>query len=165
LKIFDFGLAKELLNEERAEEGLYHMTGFTGAIRYMAPEIGLRQPYGLKADVYSWSMIMWYTMALEPPMGMYTPNMFIDRVFKRGSRPILKDKWAEGLKALMKKCWSTDIRAPHSEVSWWIRDMELWIRIHLHGDSPIMDGLRICLCLFDSKSCQLAGNRSACYCC
>jgi serine/threonine protein kinase len=109
LKIFDFGLAKELLDEERTEAGLYNMTGLTGAIRYMAPEIGLRQPYGLKADVYSWSMIMWYTMALEPPMGMYTPNMFVDRVFKRGSRPILKDKWAEGLKELMKKCWSADI--------------------------------------------------------
>jgi serine/threonine protein kinase len=98
-----------LLDEERTEEGLYHMTSFTGAIRYMAPEIGLRKPYGLKADVYSWSMIMWYTMALEPPMGMYTPNMFVDRVFQRGSRPILKDKWAEGLKELMKKCWSPDI--------------------------------------------------------
>jgi serine/threonine protein kinase len=85
------------------------MTGFTGAIRYMAPEIGLRKPYGLKADVYSWSMIMWYAMALEPPMGMYTPNMFVERVFQRGSRPILKDKWAEGLKVLMRKCWSSDI--------------------------------------------------------
>lgn len=85
------------------------MTAFTGAIRYMAPEIGLRKPYGLKADVYSWSMILWYSMALEPPMGMYTPNMFIERVFKRGSRPVLKDKWPEGLKALMKNCWSSDI--------------------------------------------------------
>mgnify|MGYP000075692263 CR=1 FL=1 len=98
-----------MLDEEKSEEGLYHMTGFTGAIRYMAPEIGLRKPYGLKADVYSWSMIMWYAMALEPPMGMYTPNMFVDRVFKRGSRPVLKDKWAEGVKSLMKRCWSPDI--------------------------------------------------------
>jgi serine/threonine protein kinase len=97
-----------LLDEEKADEGLYHMTGFTGAIRYMAPEVGLKQPYGLKADVYSWSMIMWYSMALEPPMGMYTPNMFIDRVFKKGYRPALKDKWPEGLKDLMKKCWSAN---------------------------------------------------------
>jgi serine/threonine protein kinase len=98
-----------LLDEEKTEEGLYHMTAFTGAIRYMAPEVGLQQPYGLKADVYSWSMIMWYSMALEPPMGMYTPNMFIDRVFTKGSRPILKDKWPEGLKRLMKQCWSPNI--------------------------------------------------------
>jgi serine/threonine protein kinase len=110
LKIFDFGLAKELLDKEKAaEEGLYHMTGFTGGIRYMAPEVGLRKPYGLKADVYSWSMIMWYSMALEPPMGMYTPNMFIERVFTRGSRPIVKDKWPEGLKTLLKHCWSPNI--------------------------------------------------------
>jgi len=110
LKIFDFGLAKELQESEKTEDGLYRMTGFTGAIRYMAPEVGLKQPYDTKADVYSWSMILWYSMALEPPMGMYTPNMFIDRVFKKGYRPVLRDKWAEGLKNLLTKCWSPDIK-------------------------------------------------------
>lgn len=30
VKIFDFGLAKELSEDEKDEDGLYHMTGFTG---------------------------------------------------------------------------------------------------------------------------------------
>jgi serine/threonine protein kinase len=85
------------------------MTGFTGAVRYMAPEVGLRKPYNLKADVYSWSMIMWYIMALEPPMGFYTPSMFVDRVFRKGHRPVLKDKWPDSLKKIMKQCWSENI--------------------------------------------------------
>jgi len=108
LKIFDFGLAKGLLEDERDENGLYRMTGLTGGIRYMAPEVGLRRPYNLKADVYSWSMLMWYIMALEPPMGLYTPRMFIDKVFKKGSRPATMAKWSPRLSNLMKACWVED---------------------------------------------------------
>lgn len=34
LKLFDFGLAKELRETERKADGTYKMTGFTGALRY-----------------------------------------------------------------------------------------------------------------------------------
>jgi serine/threonine protein kinase len=34
LKLFDFGLARELRDSERMNDGTYKMTGFTGAIRY-----------------------------------------------------------------------------------------------------------------------------------
>lgn len=37
LKLFDFGLAKELRSDEYEGKGLYNMTGLTGALRYMAP--------------------------------------------------------------------------------------------------------------------------------
>lgn len=109
VKLFDFGLAKELIEEEKTDNGLYRMTGLTGALRYMAPEVGLKQPYNLKADVYSWSMLMWYILALEPPMGLYTPNMFIDRVFQKGYRPAINDKWPQELGTLMRSCWSEHI--------------------------------------------------------
>ena len=109
MKLFDFGLAKELLPEERGDDGLYLLTGVCGAIRYMAPEVGLKKRYNLSADLYSWSMLMWNILALEPPMITYTPKMFIDRVFQRGYRPVVKDKWPEKLTALMSLCWSEDI--------------------------------------------------------
>jgi len=109
VKIFDFGLAKELQDSERDDNGLYRMTGFTGAIRYMAPEVGLHKAYNLSADVYSWSMVMWFIMALEPPMGFYTPNMFVDRVFQKGYRPAIKAKWPAELSNLMRSCWSEEI--------------------------------------------------------
>jgi Protein tyrosine and serine/threonine kinase len=79
------------------------------AMRYMAPEVGLKQPYNLKADVYSWSMVFWYIMALEPPMGMYTPNMFLDRVFMKQYRPVIYDKWSSNIGLLMKQCWNHNI--------------------------------------------------------
>ena len=34
LKLFDFGLARELKDSERVKDGTYKMTGFTGALRY-----------------------------------------------------------------------------------------------------------------------------------
>jgi len=34
LKLFDFGLARELQESEKLEDGTYKMTGFTGALRY-----------------------------------------------------------------------------------------------------------------------------------
>lgn len=110
LKVFDFGLAREVKVTDRVKgSNRYNLTGFTGAIRYMAPEVGLRKPYNFKADVYSWSQLMWYILELEPPLGVYTPEMFKERVFKRGTRPAVMDWWPEGMCPLMKRCWSSKI--------------------------------------------------------
>ena len=77
----------------------------------MAPEVALGQPYSSSADVYSWSMLMWFILALEPPFGLYTEDMIRDRVFKRGSRPAIFDSWPELLGDTMKLAWGTDIAA------------------------------------------------------
>lgn len=37
IKLFDFGLAKELHDEDKDAEGLYKLTGVTGSPIYMAP--------------------------------------------------------------------------------------------------------------------------------
>jgi hypothetical protein len=37
VKIFDFGLAKELDESQKLEDGTYHLTADTGSLRYMAP--------------------------------------------------------------------------------------------------------------------------------
>ena len=111
LKVFDFGLAKELRADLKNEDGLYKMTAFTGAVRYMAPEVGLGKPYNQYADVYSWSMIMWFILALEPPFGFYTEDMIRDRVFMRGSRPAIFDAWSEDLAGTLKRGWDANIES------------------------------------------------------
>jgi serine/threonine protein kinase len=112
LKIYDFGLAKELLNGDRMKDGLYkNMTALTGAIRYMAPEVGIGKPYNLYADVYSWSMVMWFILALEPPFGFFTEDMIQDRVFKRGTRPAIFKRWNETIGELMRASWDVDIKS------------------------------------------------------
>jgi hypothetical protein len=75
----------------------------------MAPEVGLGRPYNLTADAYSWSMLMWFMLALEPPFGMYSNKMIFDRVFRRGSRPAVFKKWNEMISDIMKCCWDADI--------------------------------------------------------
>jgi hypothetical protein len=85
----------------------------------MAPEVGLSKPYNLSADVYSWSMIMWYILAMEPPYGLYTNNMIADRVFKRGYRPAVFNRWSESISELMQQCWDADLtkRPSFSDIS------------------------------------------------
>jgi serine/threonine protein kinase len=102
-------LARELKESERTADGLYNLTGFTGAVRYMAPEVGLGKPYNEKADIYSWSMLMWYMLALEPPFGLYSEKMLAERVFRKGYRPQVFNRWPAAISNIMKQAWHTDI--------------------------------------------------------
>jgi hypothetical protein len=54
---------------------------------------------------------MWFFMALEPPLGMYTQRMFLDRVFQKGYRPAIKAKWPEEVSSLIRQCWDEN---PHT---------------------------------------------------
>lgn len=76
----------------------------------MAPEVGLEQPYNLKADVYSWTMILWYMLALEPPFGLYTKSMIEERVFRKGYRPKIFHAWSSRIASVMNQSWATDHR-------------------------------------------------------
>jgi serine/threonine protein kinase len=53
VKIIDFGLAKIVDNASTTSEDSYEMSGETGSLRYMAPEVADSHPYNHKADVYS----------------------------------------------------------------------------------------------------------------
>jgi len=110
LKLFDFGLAKELRGDERLEDGLYKMTGCTGSIRYMSPENVQGKPYNLTTDVYSWSMIMWNILALEPPFALYTEQMIIDRVCNRGYRPKIFSTWSTRMSKIISRSWSANTK-------------------------------------------------------
>jgi len=119
LKIFDFGLAKELKDDERVNDGLYNMTGCTGSIRYMSPENLQGKPYNLKTDIYSWAMIMWNILALEPPFALYTEQMIIDRVCSRGYRPKIFSTWSVRMSKTIRLSWSANIneRPSFAEIS------------------------------------------------
>jgi len=59
VKLFDFGLSFEITEECASVDGLYELSGNTGSMRYMAPEVALGHPYNHKVDVYSFAILFW----------------------------------------------------------------------------------------------------------
>jgi serine/threonine protein kinase len=68
IKLTDFGLSKYYTIDS---SGNYVMTGGTGTMRYMAPEVYLNKPYSLKVDVYSLGLIIYYLFTDEKPFNDY----------------------------------------------------------------------------------------------
>ena len=116
--MFDFGLAKELRDKEKVDEDvpLYKMSGETGSMRYMAPEVHMAKPYNLTADVHSFAMLLWEMMALEKPFGQYSVKLFQDKVVKNAFRPKIDDTWPEEINELLKSSWDADLtKRPSSD--------------------------------------------------
>lgn len=109
VKIFDFGLAKRLLPDDKNAAGLYRLTGNTGSLRYMAPEVALNQSYNLKADAYSFAMVFWQICSLTVPYAGYNCKMHADFVVIGGHRPKIEKSWPHSWGHLMETCWSIDI--------------------------------------------------------
>ena len=109
VKIFDFGLSKKLLPDDRVMNGLYRLTGNTGSLRYMAPEVALNQAYNTKADTYSFAIVFWQLCSLTVPYAGYDVRMHADLVVRRGYRPKILRSWPVSWADLITKCWSTDI--------------------------------------------------------
>ena len=114
VKLFDFGLARELHDDDKVDGNLWKLSGFTGTTRYMAPEIYKCQPYNLTADVYSFSLVLWEMLELERP---YSDSKFIRNlesfrhsVIEEGKRPKCNLQWPVALSDLMKSSWDADIR-------------------------------------------------------
>ena len=69
----------------------------------MAPEVALNEAYGLSADMYSFSVLLWEVLALDKAYGNMSAEDHKQKVL-RGSRR-LPLKWAPGLNDIMSSCW------------------------------------------------------------
>ena len=58
LKLFDFGLCT-CVHRRRVSTESYQLTGNTGSLRYMAPEVAKKESYSEKVDVYSFGVLVW----------------------------------------------------------------------------------------------------------
>lgn len=115
VKIFDFGLAKELLPTSKQEDGNYKLTGYTGSLRYMAPEVVLCKPYNESADVFSFGILLWQIISCVTPYQGFSVKMYESLVVEKGFRPddpkAKIDSWPKELKKLMTSCWSSNTKA------------------------------------------------------
>jgi len=111
VKLFDFGLSKRLLPDDKAANGLYRLTGNTGSLRYMAPEVARNQFYNTKADTYSFAIVFWQLCSLTVPFAGYNVRRHAEEVVGRGYRPGILRSWPASWGELMKTCWQSDIGA------------------------------------------------------
>jgi serine/threonine protein kinase len=112
-KLFDFGLARRMPSDPKKKRmnDTYVMTGRTGSLPFMAPEVWNRQPYNEKVDVYSFAILLWQILSLEIPYLelAYDLNDFTKQVMIEGHRPTIDQKWPEKLQSLLRKAWSKDM--------------------------------------------------------
>ena len=108
VKIFDFGLAKELDPQQKRSAGAYAMSGGTGSRRYMAPEVALNELYGLSVDVYSLAIVIWETLSLDRAFGTLSSDEFKARVVKGTERPAMAADWSNNLQTVLRESWQRD---------------------------------------------------------
>jgi serine/threonine protein kinase len=114
-KLFDFGLAVEFDNDS-AKNGAFKLTGDTGTIRYMAPEVALNQPYTETADVYSFSILLWQIAKLDMPYAGISDEMIERKVVHCGFRPKIDPKWPNAVRRLLQDCFASNPRRPKMDV-------------------------------------------------
>jgi serine/threonine protein kinase len=105
VKLIDFGLAK-ILPPHKDERETFKLTGNTGSIRYMAPEIGRGDEYNLKADVYSFAILLYELLNLDTAWNGLQPDDIRQRAHHRKQRPLVSMFWPVPLRDLLKNTWS-----------------------------------------------------------
>ena len=109
----DFGLSRFFPATEK-----FVMTGRTGTVRYMAPEVYLDKPYDLRSDIYSLGMIFYYVYTGKKPfLGYDVSSMEVyfkneDMIF---STSLIKNK---KFKSIVNNCIEKDISK-----RWRIKDL------------------------------------------
>lgn len=88
------------------------MTGRTGALLYMAPEVWHSEPYSKAVDVYSFSLILYELLEArvpfaEMPRGCQEEIASISDRAAMGDRPAFTDpRWKPDMQQLVSECWS-----------------------------------------------------------
>lgn len=109
VKLFDFGLAKELVSEDKMDGEVYSLSGNTGSLRYMAPEVAKELPYNTSVDVYSFTILLWQICSLDTPFAGCNVKSHSKRVVQGGLRPEINQNWSKALKLLMTNGWAEDM--------------------------------------------------------
>jgi len=111
IKVGDFGLCKVKMGVGKIE-GTYQMTGKTGSMRYMAPEVFHDDPnYDEKVDIYSMAMIFWYMALGERPFDRVSANIVAQQAARANLRPSLDALAARTggeFAGLVDSAWSAD---------------------------------------------------------
>lgn len=107
VKLFDFGLSR-FISRSHGYEYIFEMSG-AGTPRYTAPEVIFRDPYNLKSDVYSFSVVLWEIMCLKQPFAKYKYRNEFDKAISRGESLDINRKWPLPIQDAIRKSLSRDL--------------------------------------------------------
>ncbi|KAK1644100.1 hypothetical protein QYE76_061905 [Lolium multiflorum] len=102
VKIADFGVARVEAQDE------CNMTGQTGTLGYMAPEVLEGLPYDHKCDVYSFGVVLWEIYCCTLAYANYSIADISYHVVKLGIRPDIPRCCPKELSEIMARCWHAD---------------------------------------------------------
>lgn len=113
IKISDFGLSKEFKFNA-------FMTGQLGTCHWMAPEVLCSSEYSLKADIYSFAIVMFEIITREIPYKGLSHDDIKEKVLSQHERPdmsLIPPSCPKPLQKLMAMCWRSDpAKRPHFSV-------------------------------------------------
>lgn len=102
-KLCDFGLARSKVTQNSMVQS------FAGTPVWMAPEVLSNKPYGLKADVYSFAMILYELLTKSLPYHEFTDPLALWKYLAQpGHRPTLPPTSSSRWQTLIKLCWAQD---------------------------------------------------------
>ena len=110
LKLFDFGLCRCVKKHPTGSNlsTAYEMTGHTGSLRYMAPEVVLERPYNEKVDVYSFGIVVWSIAMNKMPFRGFDRAKHHAAVVIAGGRPKVESGWPSAFRQMLSQCWHQD---------------------------------------------------------
>lgn len=99
VKIADFGVARVEASNPN------DMTGETGTLGYMAPEVLNGNPYNRKCDVYSFGICLWEIYCCDMPYPDLSFSEVTSAVVRQNLRPEIPRCCPSSLANVMKRCW------------------------------------------------------------
>lgn len=105
IKIFDFGLSRLVPRSDDPNE-TFKLSQKAGTFRYISPENYMGQPYNLKSDVYSYSLLLYQVLSLKLPFKHLDGPEHKHQVFTRGARPTVPFYWPRSIRTLVQQGWA-----------------------------------------------------------
>ncbi|WKX88707.1 hypothetical protein Q1695_008380 [Nippostrongylus brasiliensis] len=104
VKICDFGTSHQQKKQNST------VMSFCGTVSWMAPEVIKKQPCCEKVDVYSYGVVLWELVTREQPYKNINQMAIIYGVGSNNLSLPIPDSAPDGLKMLMRQCWSATPR-------------------------------------------------------
>ena len=81
-----------------------------GSPRYMAPEILSGRPYNIKADVYSFAIVLWEILSGQTPFGFVRERRhLVNFVVNENGRPEIPDGFPDSIKSMLTNSFDSNI--------------------------------------------------------